>query len=118
MTILMVLAFWTWILAKRKSRKGTWWNINGPLVFQTLALFLVPIVPIWKTGADMGWANKWGVWRDGCDGGMACLSFWGWVATVGGTWFGNLCMAIAMGWQLDFMKKLKSRIKKAKRTGK
>lgn len=91
----MVFLFWLWILYKSKSRKT---HKYGPLLLQTLALLLVPIVPIWKTGADAGWFPIWGVWREGCDGGMACLSFWGWVATVCGTWFGNLFMALAMGW--------------------
>jgi hypothetical protein len=115
-TWLMVLIFWFYILYKRKERKGEGLKKNGPLMLATIALFLVPIIPTWKASADWGLLPLASIWYPGCDSDNAflqfnCLSPLGWTITAIGTWGGNLCLAAAMFWQMDFCTKLKNSYK-------
>ena len=42
-------------------------NKYGPLLFATFAFFLVPVVPGWKTAADLGLVDIKSIWIRHCD---------------------------------------------------
>lgn len=99
--ILLTLGFFLYMLYKSKSRKGKYKYY--PLIFSTLALILMPIIPVWKTGADIGWFPDSAIWITNCSEQSnwlqtKCLSTGGWIATSIGTWLGNVCLLISMVW--------------------
>lgn len=109
LTLLLVISFWLYLFLKRNTRKGKYKYF--PLYFGTAALVLVPIIPCWKSFADYHWVSLDSIWYHGCDADNAffqfnCLSPAGWVVTILGTWVGNICLAVAMFWHMDFIAKL------------
>jgi hypothetical protein len=58
----MIGGFFTYIFVKRKTRSGKYKLY--PTYLALVALFLVPIVPVWKTVGDM--MSVGSIWVDGC----------------------------------------------------
>jgi len=120
MILSLVLGFWGYIAHKSRARSLPKMNKYGPLLFATIAVFLIPIIPGWKLAADLGFVPLSSVWKPHCDQHgiwvffqIKCLNPLGWFFTIFGTWLGNICLAISMFYEMDFIKKMKHRYRRA-----
>jgi len=112
-TLAMMLFVIGYTSYRSRSRRGTFWNVQGPTILVTLAAVLIMADLFRHLFQDLGWWPN-GPWpgsseyRHGCEEeNMSCLSFTGWLFTVVFTYTGFVLLFIGTMWSANLVTKLK-----------
>jgi hypothetical protein len=93
-----------------KKRSGTYWNKYGPLYLTVISGLLILMEPTRHVFMDhVSVSGAIGEYRDGCNAeDVRCLSYVGWLVTIGATYIGFTMFFIGTLWNANIMSKLRA----------
>jgi len=108
-TLAVMIGLCIYVGLKRKQRFGSWWKINGPMIFTILASLFIMADLTRHVLQDLNWWPDPGSseYMSGChEETFKCLSPLGWVFTVAFTYLGFALLAVGTTWNANICDKI------------
>lgn len=93
------------LFKEKKKRFGSFWEVNGPIMLSAIGGFLMLLDPLRHVLQDKDIVDM-PQYRHGCETeDIGCLSVWGWLLTIVGTYSGIALLVFGTMWNADLLGK-------------